>query len=124
MILKNIQKNYEVEDARYRALRLLEKPPEMSQRQLAHEIGISLGRLHFLLRALVDKGFVKLGNFSASEDKRRYAYILTSIGLREKRALTADFLARITVEYETLRREIAAVRASAKTSSIAPGEES
>ena len=94
------------EDTRFRVLRLLEENPELSQRDLAETLGISLGRVHYILRALIDMGFVKLGNFSASKDKRRYAYILTPRGIREKAAITKRFLERKLNEYEALKREI------------------
>lgn len=94
------------EDARFRILRLLEENPEMSQRELAKAVGISTGSAHYLISALVDRGLVKLGNFSASEDKRRYAYVLTPNGIAEKAAITKRFLARKLEEYEELKREI------------------
>jgi EPS-associated MarR family transcriptional regulator len=94
------------EDVRFRVLRLLEGNPEMSQRALAEAVGISSGGAHYVLSALVEKGLVKLGNFSASEDKRRYAYILTPTGLAEKAAITKRFLARKIEEYEALKAEI------------------
>jgi len=94
------------EDTRYRVLRLLEQNPNMSQRDLADAVGISVGSAHYLLNALIEKGHVKLGNFSASEDKRRYAYILTPRGLAEKAAITGRFLARKLDEYEALKTEI------------------
>jgi EPS-associated MarR family transcriptional regulator len=94
------------EDVRFRVLRLLEGNPEMSQRALAEAVGISSGGAHYVLSALVEKGLVKLGNFSASEDKRRYAYILTPTGLAEKAAITKRFLARKIEEYEAVKAEI------------------
>jgi EPS-associated MarR family transcriptional regulator len=99
------------EDARFRLLRLVAQNPEITQRQLSWEVGISLGKLHFLLTALIEKGFVKLGNFSASPDKRRYAYLITRKGLMEKKALTERFLERKEREYEALRSEIENLRA-------------
>lgn len=98
------------EDVRFRVLRLLQDNPEMSQRDLAREVGISVGATHYLLNALVEKGLVKLGNFSAAKDKRRYAYLLTSAGLSEKARLTRNFLARKMAEYELLKAEIEDVR--------------
>ena len=98
------------EDTQFRVLRLLEENPELSQRELAEVLGISLGRVHYILRALIDMGFVKLGNFSASKDKRRYAYILTPRGIREKAAITKRFLERKLNEYEALKREIDELR--------------
>ena len=94
------------EDVRFRILRLLGHNPEMSQRDLAQALGISTGGTHYVLKALVDKGLIKFGNFTASDDKRRYAYVLTPKGLAEKAALTRRFLIRKLAEYEMLRAEI------------------
>lgn len=103
------------EDVRFRVLRFLRDNPEMSQRELANALGVSLGATNYCLSALVEKGFVKLGNFSAAEDKRRYAYILTPKGLREKAALTGRFLKRKRAEYEALKAEIEALQAEVET---------
>ena len=98
------------EDTRFRILRLLEDNPTMSQRELAEAVGISVGSVHYLLNALIERGIVKLGNFSAAEDKRRYAYVLTPKGLAEKAAITGRFLARKLEEYEALKAEIETLR--------------
>ena len=94
------------EDTHFRVLRVLQENPEMSQRELSEAVGVSVGGIHYVLNALIDKGLVKLGNFTAAEDKRRYAYILTPNGLEQKAALTRAFLARKMEEYEALRAEI------------------
>ena len=94
------------EDTYFRVLRLLQENPEMSQRELAQVAGVSVGGMHYVLYALVEKGLVKLGNFTASEDKRRYAYILTPKGIARKAALTRAFLTRKMEEYEALKEEI------------------
>lgn len=94
------------EDTRFRVLRVLQENPELSQRQLAEAVGVSVGGVHYVLSALIDKGMVKLGNFKAAEDKRRYAYILTPKGVAEKTAITRRFLARKIEEYEALKAEI------------------
>jgi len=78
----------------------------MSQRDLAKAVGVSVGRINYVLNALVDKGLVKLGNFTAAKDKRRYAYVLTSKGIAKRAALTRSFLARKVAEYEALKHEI------------------
>ena len=78
----------------------------MSQRELAQVVGVSVGGMHYVLSALVDKGLVKLGNFTASEDKRRYAYVLTPKGIARKAALTRAFLKRKMEEYDALKEEI------------------
>jgi EPS-associated MarR family transcriptional regulator len=98
------------EDTHFRVLRLLQDNPEMSQRELAVAVGVSVGGMHYVINALIDKGFVKLGNFTAAEDKRRYAYILTPTGIKEKAAITKRFLARKIEEYQALREEIEALR--------------
>jgi len=94
------------EDAQFRILRLLHYNPEMSQRELAKAVGISAGGVHYVINALVEKGLIKLGNFTAAEDKRRYAYILTRAGITTKANLTRRFLERKMAEYEALRAEI------------------
>jgi EPS-associated MarR family transcriptional regulator len=97
------------EDAKLRALRLIEKNPQISQRQLADELGISLGSTHYLLRALADAGMVRLGRFAASPRKQDYTYVLTPKGIAQKAALMGEFVARKREEYEALRREIDAL---------------
>lgn len=94
------------EDTHFRVLRLLQENPEMSQRELAEAVGVSVGGIHYVLNALLDKGLVKLGNFTASDDKRRYAYILTPKGIVEKGKIARRFLVRKLEEYETLKAEI------------------
>jgi EPS-associated MarR family transcriptional regulator len=98
------------EDVRFRVLRLLHENPELSQRDLAEAVGISNGSAHYLLSALLDKGLIKLGNFTAAQDKRRYAYILTPKGIAEKAAITKRFLERKIQEYDALKAEIEALR--------------
>lgn len=94
------------EDTHFRVLRLLQEKPEMSQRELAEAVGVSVGGIHYVLNALIEKGLVKLGNFTAAEDKRRYAYILTPKGLAQKALITKRFLARKIEEYVALNSEI------------------
>lgn len=97
------------EDVRFRVMRLLQDNPKLSQRQLADEVGISLGAVNYCLRALIDKGDVKVRNFRAADNKQRYAYILTPKGMARKAAITRRFLARKIAEYEALKAEIAAL---------------
>jgi EPS-associated MarR family transcriptional regulator len=99
------------EDTHFRVLRLLQKNPEMSQRELAEAVGVSVGGIHYVLNALIDKGLVKLGNFTAADDKRRYAYVLTPKGVARKSAMTRAFLKRKMEEYRALRKEIDALKA-------------
>ena len=110
------------EDARFRILRLLAENPELCQRQLAETVGISVGGMHYVLNALIEKGLVKIGNFSASTDKRRYAYALTPGGLAEKAVLTRRFLARKMAEYEALRAEIEALQHETDADPLAGSE--
>lgn len=98
------------EDVRFRVLRLLHDNPELSQRDLARAVGISNGSTHYLLSALLDKGLIKLGNFTAAQDKRRYAYLLTPEGIAEKAAITRRFLERKIREYSALKSEIEALK--------------
>jgi EPS-associated MarR family transcriptional regulator len=98
------------EDTHFRVLRLLQENPEMSQRELAAAVGVSVGGVHYILNALIEKGLIKLGNFTAAEDKRRYAYILTPRGITEKAAITMRFLERKIEEYDALKAEIEALR--------------
>lgn len=87
-------------------MRLLEENPEMSQRDLADKLGMSLGGLNYCLKALINKGFVKLDNFQNSRHKLKYAYVLTPAGIAQKVAMTGRFLKRKMDEYEALRKEI------------------
>lgn len=105
-------------DTYFRVLRLLEDNPEMSQRELAEAVGVSVGGIHYVLNALIHKGLVKLGNFTAAKDKRRYAYILTPKGIARKAALTREFLARKMKEYEALREEIEALQSDLNDTAV------
>jgi EPS-associated MarR family transcriptional regulator len=91
---------------RLQVLKLLQANPSLSQRQLAAEMGVSLGKANYCLRALVEKGLVKLGNFSKNPNKGKYAYILTAAGLEEKTRITLGFLKRKEAEFEAIRHEI------------------
>lgn len=91
-------------------MKLIEENPDMSQRELARAVGVSVGSVNYLLGALIEKGLVKIGNFTASNDKRRYAYVLTPKGIASKAALTRAFLKRKMVEYEALKAEIEALK--------------
>lgn len=98
------------EDVHFRVLRVLEQRPEISQRELAEDVGIALGKVNYVLNALTEKGLVKMRNFHNSDKKLRYAYILTPAGLRAKADLTAGFLRRKLAEYEALKAEIESVQ--------------
>ena len=103
------------EDTHFRVLGLLEHNPDLSQRELAQVLGVSLGGVNYSLRALADCGMVKIQNFKRSEKKLAYAYVLTPRGLAEKTRLTADFLKRKLEEYEALKAEITLLRLSVDT---------
>ena len=97
-------------ELRLRVLRALEANPELSQRQLASELGVSLGGVNYALQALVQRGFVKADNFRKSRGKAAYLYVLTPKGIAEKTSLAIAFLGRKLEEYELLRREIASLK--------------
>lgn len=101
----------DVEDLHFRVLKLLEDHPDLSQRELADKLGVSNGKLHYCMRALIDKGLIKLGNFAESKHRLRYAYLLTPAGVAQKTGMARRFLKRKMAEYEALQAEIAALRA-------------
>ena len=98
---------------RLKVMRLIYANPEMSTRQVAQEVGISNGSAYYVVTALVEKGFVKLGNFKNSSRKGQYAYLLTPKGIREKSLLTHSFIERKRKEFEVLRAEIQALEEEA-----------
>ena len=89
-----------------RVLRLLDASPRLTQRDMAREMGVSLGKTNYCLRALIGKGFVKAQNFRNSTNKRAYLYLLTPEGAAAKASLTRQFLARKREEYDALRIEV------------------
>jgi len=91
-------------------LKHIQANPEASQRELAQELGVSVGKVNYCLRALIDKGFVKAGNFKRNTDKLSYLYILTPKGIEEKASLTARFLRRKIAEHEKMTQEIAQLK--------------
>ena len=99
-----------VEDLHFRVLKLLQDDPGLSQRELARVLGVSNGKLHYCLRALIDKGLVKLSNFANSKHHLGYAYLLTPAGIAQKASMTNRFLKRKIEEYEALHAEIAALQ--------------
>ena len=102
------------DEARYRILRLIEQNPAISQRELAREMGISLGKVNFCLNALIEKGVIKANSFLHSRNKRAYAYYLTPRGIEEKARVTVRFLKRKVTEYEALQNEIAELTEQAR----------
>ena len=111
------------DELRLRVLRALEVNSELSQRQLAAELGVSLGGVNYALKALVERGFVKADNFRKSGNKVAYLYVLTPQGVAEKASLAAAFLGRKLEEYEVLRQEIEALKGEVGSSGSAePGK--
>ena len=94
------------QETQLQVLRLLQSNPQMTQRELANKLGISLGKANYVLKALMNKGWVKLGNFGSNPSKRDYLYLLTPSGIAGKAGLVSDFLARKGAEYELLRKEL------------------
>ena len=101
----------EREDTHYRLLQLLQANPELTQRELAEKLGLSNGRVHYCLKALVEKGLIKIGNFSHSNNKLGYIYLLTPEGIANKATMTRHFLKRKLDEYQALRKEIETLQA-------------
>lgn len=98
------------DDTQFWVLKLMQNNPGLTQRALAEELGMSLGGANYCLQALVEKGWLKMQNFSKSTNKLGFAYILTPIGIAEKAALTGRFLKRKMQEYEDLKAEIEALQ--------------
>ena len=101
-------------DVHFRVLHLLEEEPELTQRELAKKLGISLGGVNYCLKALIKIGHIKAGNFNKNPNKSVYLYLLTPQGIAEKAKLTADFLNRKMVEYRNLKKEIDSLKSSLK----------
>ena len=95
------------QELEYRALKILEQQPDLTQRQLSEALGVSLGKTNYVLKSLIDVGWVKLDNFQRSDNKWGYAYLLTPTGVAEKAAITVRFLRRKKQEYGDLQIEIA-----------------
>jgi EPS-associated MarR family transcriptional regulator len=108
------------EELRLRILRLLTDSPDLSQRELATRLGLSLGKTNYCLRALIDKGWVKVNNFRNSQNKLAYAYVLTPTGLGAKGNATAAFLRRKQEEFAELEREIEQLRGEVAESQGTP----
>ena len=99
------------EDTNFRVLRMLQANPDLTQHEIAQQLGISTSGLNYCLKALIDKGLVKVHNFSQSKNKFGYIYVLTPQGIAEKARMTAGFLQRKLAEHSDLTNEIAAVQA-------------
>jgi len=98
------------DEYRYKILKKLEADPKISQRDLARELSISVGKANYCLQALIEKGLIKANNFKNSRNKKAYMYLLTRSGIEEKAKITAQFLARKVAEYEALEIEIEQLR--------------
>jgi len=94
------------EEARFQILRFVHENPEIPQRELSARLGVSLGAVNYCLKALMDRGLVKIQNFNKSPNKIGYSYFLTPAGITEKTLLTARFLQRKKLEYDALKKEI------------------
>jgi MarR family transcriptional regulator, temperature-dependent positive regulator of motility len=98
------------DDTHLKVLRLLQSNPQLNQREIAEALGVSLGKTNYCVKALLDKGWIKMQNFLGSHNKLAYSYLLTPKGISEKAQLTAQFLQRKVGEYEALQAEIEMLR--------------
>jgi EPS-associated MarR family transcriptional regulator len=105
-----------LKETHFRIMRLLQENPDLTQRELADKLHMSLGGLNYCLNALIDKGLVKMQNFQNSKNKFKYVYLLTPMGVAEKIALTSQFLGCKIQEYEALKAEIDSLKAEAEHS--------
>ena len=98
------------DEIHYHILKSIEDNPNVSQRELAEQLGVSLGKVNYCLKALIEKGLIKAGHFKSNPNKREYAYLLTPKGISEKAVVTMRFLERKIDEYERIRKEISRLR--------------
>lgn len=105
------------DETQYKLLRLIEVNPQMSQREVARELGMSLGKVNYCLQALMRKGWIKAVNFKNSQNKSAYMYLLTPRGLKQKAELTVHFLQVKMHEFERLRAEIRQMQQDTKEQS-------
>ncbi|MEJ2653366.1 MAG: MarR family EPS-associated transcriptional regulator [Gammaproteobacteria bacterium] len=103
------------DETHYRLLKLIEAQPEMSQRELAEAMGVSLGKINYCLRAAIERGWIKAKNFTKSRNKRAYAYYLTPKGAEEKAKVTTRFLKHKIMEYKEIKEEIKRLKREAAT---------
>ncbi len=103
------QRKKNQENIRFQVIKFISENPEVSTRKVAKKIGISNGSAYYVISALIEKGFVKFGNFWSNPNKANYAYLLTPKGIREKYYLTSRFLERKKLEYKELEKEIKAL---------------
>ena len=108
------------QETHLKVLRHIEANPEITQRELALELGVSLGKANYCLKALIEKGLIKANNFKNSANKRAYLYILTPKGIETKTRISVRFLQRKIDEYEALRREIELLKTELRTTDDNP----
>ncbi len=111
-----------LDEVQFQLLRLIDISPEITQRELAHQTGVSLGKVNYLLKALVEKGFIKARNFRNSRSKWSYLYALTPSGIEHRARMTYEFLKRKNREFNALRAEIAELEAEAQQFQVEPEE--
>jgi len=100
--------------SQYQILKSLEQDPNYTQRQLSKDLDLSLGKVNYCLKSIIEKGFVKIDNFKNSKNKSQYSYLLTPKGVEEKARLTMDFIKIKTREYEQLKDEIETLKTEVK----------
>ncbi len=98
-------------DVHFRVLNILDENPNITQRELASKLGISLGAVNYCLKSLIQIGHIKAGNFKRNPNKMSYIYLLTPEGITKKTKLAAEFIKRKMAEYESLKKEIDAIQA-------------
>ena len=98
------------QQSKYQLLKSLEQDANLTQRQLSEELGISLGKVNYCLKSLIQRGFVKINNFKNSNHKLQYSYLLTPTGIEEKAKLTIEFLKLKTEEYNALKEEVERIK--------------
>ena len=99
---------------KFQILKSLERDSNPTQRQLSNDLGVSLGKINYCLKSLIEKGFIKVNNFRNSKNKIQYSYLLTPKGIEEKAKLTLDFIRIKTQEYDRLKQEIEGLKQEAK----------
>jgi len=98
----------------YQILKSLEQDSRSTQRQLSNNLGVSLGKVNYCIKSLIEKGLIKVNNFRNNKNKIQYSYLLTPKGVEEKAKLTLDFIRIKTQEYDALKQEIESLRQEAK----------
>ena len=100
---------------KFQILQSLERDSHPTQRQLSNDLGVSLGKINYCLKSLIEKGFIKVNNFRNNKNKIQYSYLLTPKGIEEKSKLTLDFIRIKTQEYDALKQEIESLKQEAKS---------